>query len=106
MVNKVGTTNTSAPALRGSARKTMERLQSVLSAEGITVSEPRSFKQAGSSGKETVVEVTLSGSRIQDPYKRFWFKKRLAAAAQEAGAEVDRMAKKGSEVIAHIHIPN
>ncbi len=86
-----------APQLRGAARKTMESLQSTLSAEGVTVSEPRSFKQnAASGGKQTVVEVTLSGSRIQDPYKRFWFKKRLAAAAKDIGvdAQVDRWRKR------------
>lgn len=97
-----------APVHRGAARKVMTQLNGLLNKEGVAIAEEKSFQQTSATGaKQKVVEVRLSGERIQDPYKRFWFKKRLAAAGKELGADVqvDRMQRKGSEVTARIVMP-
>lgn len=103
------TKTTAAPSIhRGAAKKVMTQLGGLFDKEGVAIAEEKSFSQpAQGGGKQKVVELRLSGERIQDPYKRFWFKKRLAAAAKEAGAEiqVDRMQRKGSEVTARIVMP-
>ena len=102
----MATTQKTETIYRGQARKVMDRIGNLLEKEGVEIAEERSFSRKEGSSRTKVVELTLSGDRIQDPYKWFWFKKRLAAAAKEIGAEVqvDRMKRKGEEITAQIVI--